>query len=141
MKQHKKLDTILLIIYFVCFAWSLLYFWVLAGPTGLMDMLIWQYILLFVLCPSIMLILQVVIKGISVKTFILIIAFWFFNSINFWLTWNISWFIHGGEVSSLLSEIGFSGHLTIPASLVGILVGVIIRAIVKGLKKAKAEQE
>ncbi len=141
MKKLQKSDKISIFAYALLFVWSLLYFWVLAGPTGLLDMLVWQYILLFVLCPSIILIVHTAKNGMGIKSFALILVFWFLNSLNFWLTWNILWFVNSKDPGSLLGEIGTVGHLTIPASLVGILMGIIIRAIVKRFKKAKAEQE
>ena len=45
MKHYEKLNLVSVIIYAVVFAWNLLYFWVLAGPTGLMDTTFLEFII------------------------------------------------------------------------------------------------
>ena len=137
MKTHKKLNIVSLIVYAVCFSWNLLYFWILAGPTGLLSMLVWQYILLFVIVPGAIQLIHIAIKGFNKETLLLPFFFWILNSLNFFLTWNLLWTSTQNDTSYLWSELGACGHLTLPACIVGIAIGAIILVIKNAINKRK----
>ena len=68
MGEHRKLNMISGIVYAAWFIFNVLYFWVFAGPTGLLDCLIWQYLILFILVPAILTALHVAVKGANKQT-------------------------------------------------------------------------
>ena len=126
MKHYEKLNLVSVIIYAVVFAWNLLYFWVLSGPTGLMDMMIWQFFLLCALIPSVFTTIHVAIKGVNKETILAPIIFSLLNQLNFYLTWNLLWFTNDFKLESLYQEPVTALGISIIASVEGFALGVAI---------------
>ncbi len=129
MKHYEKLNLISVIIYAVVFGWNLLYFWVLAGPTGLLDMAIWQFFVLCALIPAIFTAIHVALKGIIKETILAPIIFSLLNQLNFYLTWNLLWFMNGFELEALYREPATGFLISIISSIEGFAVGAAIYGI------------
>ena len=137
MKKHKKLNIISLIVYAICFAWSLLFFWVLAGPTGLLNMLIWQYLLLFAIVPIALVSIHIAIKGINKETLIIPVVLSAFNQLNYSLTWNLLWFSQDRGTEMLFEGFGNAFLICLIPCAIGFLIGGIILLIRKFIKRNK----
>ena len=137
MKQHKILNTTSIVIYAICFIWSLLYFWVFAGPTGLLSMIVWQYLNLFILCPLILTAIHVAVKRLQKETCIIMLSFVILNVLNYILTWNMLWFSQGRGLIKHLDDVATAFLLTLPAILVGLVIGIAIWGIKKQIKSKK----
>lgn len=129
MKHYEKLNLISVIIYVVVFAWNLLYFWVLAGPTGLLDMAIWQFFVLCTLIPVVFTAIHVAIKGINKETILAPIIFSLLNQLNFYLTWNLLWFANSFEFETLYQEPVTGFLISMIASVEGFAIGAAIYGI------------
>ena len=140
MREHKKLNIISGAFYAVWFAFNVLYFWVLAGPTGLLDCLVWQYLIMFILVPAILTALHVAVKGANKQTVLLPLVLAALNQLNFFVTWNLLW-VSQDRYEMLFSEFGTAILMTLIASLVGFAIGLAIRGIRVMLKKRNAPAE
>lgn len=126
MKTHKKLNIVSFILYCLGFIWSLLYFWLFAGPTGLLSMIVWQYLLLFILHPAILTAIHIAVKGLTKETLLLPLTFTLLNVINYVLTWNVMWFSQGRGIIKHIDSIGTAIFLTLPSVLIGFALGMAI---------------
>jgi hypothetical protein len=137
MKHYEKLNLVSLIIYAVVFAWNLLYFWVLAGPTGLLDMAIWQFFVLCMLIPAIFTLIHVALKGINKETILVPIIFSLLNQLNFYLTWNLLWFTNSFEFEALYQEPVTGFLISIASSIEGFVIGAVIYGIRRWISSKK----
>lgn len=136
MGEYRKLNMISGIVYAAWFIFNVLYFWVFAGPTGLLDCLIWQYLILFILVPAIITALHVAIKGANKQTALLPVAFAMLNQLNFFVTWNLLWATHNGY-GRLFAEFGAAIIMTLVSSAVGFAIGVVVRGVRRAVKREK----
>lgn len=139
MMKHKKLNLISLIVYLICFVWSLLYFWVFAGPTGLMSMIVWQYLNLFILCPVILTFIHVLVKGVQKETLLMPVIFSILSQVNYTSTWNLMYVLQGRGFSMLFEGFGNAFIMTLLASFVALGISYLVWRIVK-LIKGKIER-
>lgn len=137
MMKHKKLNVVSLIVYIICFAWSLLYFWVLAGPTGLMSMLVWQYLNLFILCPAILTFIHVLVKGAQKETLLMPVIFSILSQINYTSTWNLMYVLQGRGFSMLFEGFGNAIIMTLLPSFVALGIACVIWCVIKLIKSKK----
>ena len=138
MKKHKKLNVVSLIVYLICFVWSLLYFWVFAGPTGLMSMLVWQYLNLFILCPAILTLIHVLIKGVKKETLLMPVIFSILNQVNYTLTWSLMYVLQDRGLVMLFENFGYAIIMTLIPSLIALGIGFIVTWVIKLAKNKKA---
>ncbi len=137
MMKHKKLNLISLIVYLICFVWSLLYFWVFAGPTGLMSMIVWQYLNLFILCPAILTFIHVLVKGSQKETLLMPVIFSILSQINFTSTWNLMYVLQGRGLSMLFEGFGNAIIMTLLPSFVALGIASVIWCVIKLIKSKK----
>ncbi len=137
MMKHKKLNVVSLIVYIICFAWSLLYFWVLAGPTGLMSMLVWQYLNLFILCPAILTFIHVLVKGTQKETLLMPVIFSILSQVNYTSTWNLMYVLQGRGLSMLFEGFGNAIIMTLLPSFVALGIACVILCVIKLIKSKK----
>jgi len=137
MKHYEKINLISVIIYAVVFGWNLLYFWVLAGPTGLLDMAIWQFFLLCALIPVVLTATHVALKGINKETILAPIIFSLLNQLNFYLTWNLLWFTNSFEFEALYREPVTGFLISIASSIEGFAIGAVIYGIRRWISRKK----
>ena len=140
MRSYEKLNLTSVIIYAVVFAWNLLYFWVLAGPTGLLDMAIWQFFVLCGLIPCIFTAIHVAIKGINKETILAPIIFSLLNQLNFYLTWNLLWFTNSFEFEALYQEPVTGFLISIISSVEGFAIGAVIYGIRRWILSKKTNK-
>ena len=137
MKEHKKLNIISLIVYAICFAWSLMFFWVLAGPTGLLNMLIWQYLLLFIIMPIVLVSLHTAIKGINKEVLLISVILSALNQLNYSLTWNLLWVTQDRGIENLFEGFGLIFLVCLIPCAIGFAIGGIILLIRKFIERNK----
>lgn len=140
MGEYRKLNMISGIVYAAWFVFNVLYFWVLAGPTGLLDCLIWQYLILFILVPAILTALHVAVKGANKQTALLPVAFAILNQLNFFVTWNLLWVTQNGY-GRLFAEFGTAIIMTLVSSAVGFAIGVVVRGVRRTTKRKESATE
>ena len=140
MGEYRKLNMISGIVYAAWFIFNVLYFWVFAGPTGLLDCLIWQYLILFILVPAILTALHVAIRGANKQTALLPVAFAMLNQLNFFVTWNLLWVTQNGY-ERLFAEFGTAIIMTLVSSAVGFAIGVVVRGVRRTAKREKIATE
>lgn len=140
MGEYRKLNMISGIVYAAWFIFNVLYFWVFAGPTGLLDCLIWQYLILFILVPAIITALHVAVKGANKQTALLPVAFAMLNQLNFFVTWNLLWVTQNGY-GRLFAEFGTAIIMTLVSSAVGFAIGVVVRGVRRAAKREKIATE
>ena len=140
MGEYRKLNMISGIVYAAWFIFNVLYFWVFAGPTGLLDCLIWQYLILFILVPAILTALHVAIKGANKLTALLPVAFAILNQLNFFVTWNLLWVTQNGY-GRLFAEFGTAIIMTLVSSSVGFVIGIAIRGVRCATKRKESATE
>lgn len=139
--KHKKLNVVSLIVYIICFAWSLLYFWVLAGPTGLMSMIVWQYLNLFILCPVILTFIHVLVKGTQKETLLMPVIFSILSQINYTSTWNLMYVLQGRGLSMLFEGFGNAIIMTLLPSFVALGIAYVIWCVIKLIKSKKENKK
>lgn len=137
MKTHKKLNIVSLIVYFLCFSWSLLYFWVFAGPTGLMSMIVWQYLNLFILCPAILTLIHVIVKGVKKETLLIPVVFSILSQINYTSTWSLMYVIQGRGFLKLFDDFGYAIIMTLLSSFIALGLGFVAWWVIKLVKDKK----
>ena len=137
MKDYHKLNLISVVTYAICFAWNLLYFWVLSGPTGLLDMAIWQFFVLCALIPVVLTATHVALKGINKETILVPIIFSLLNQLNFYLTWNLLWFTNSFEFEALYQEPVTGFLISISSSIEGFAIGAVIYGIRRWISSKK----